>query len=238
MKITPRGRKKTRPQCRDRPGAAQGLSATRSTRTIPPEMLDLLGKLGLGFPFSTGGAARRYRNGVATEAKGWLASRFARLSTGLKMLLILSAALFPLGLIAILVSIESARREEAGPPRGDALEARAQGAAAESRPSRAASSPSTPPASPFRSRPRDRGSARRRFGSSSRARCRSATPFMPATAACAAPAPASLPSIEGAAGPPVRNHRPDASRRLCAQPVRLRRRRRARGRRRIWPRRR
>jgi two-component sensor histidine kinase len=55
---------------------------------------------------------------VVTEAKGWLASRFARLSTGLKMALIFSAALFPLGLVAILVSIQSAdekksdRREE------------------------------------------------------------------------------------------------------------------------------
>ncbi|HET9641222.1 MAG TPA: histidine kinase dimerization/phosphoacceptor domain -containing protein [Allosphingosinicella sp.] len=55
---------------------------------------------------------------MATEAKGWLASRFARLSTGLKMALIFSAALFPLGLVAILVSIQSAdektadRREE------------------------------------------------------------------------------------------------------------------------------
>ena len=55
---------------------------------------------------------------MATEAKGWLASRFARLSTGLKMALIFSAALFPLGLVAIVVSIMSAdektadRREE------------------------------------------------------------------------------------------------------------------------------
>lgn len=45
---------------------------------------------------------------MVTEAKGWLASRFARLSTGLKMALIFSAALFPLGLVAILVSIQSA----------------------------------------------------------------------------------------------------------------------------------
>ena len=43
------------------------------------------------------------------EEQGWLASRFARLSTGIKMLLILSLALFPLGLIAILASMESAR---------------------------------------------------------------------------------------------------------------------------------
>jgi two-component sensor histidine kinase len=50
---------------------------------------------------------------VVTEAKGWLASRFARLSTGLKMALIFSAALFPLGLIAILVSIQSADEKKA-----------------------------------------------------------------------------------------------------------------------------
>jgi len=50
---------------------------------------------------------------VATEAKGWLASRFARLSTGLKMALIFSAALFPLGLVAILVSIQSADEKKA-----------------------------------------------------------------------------------------------------------------------------
>jgi two-component sensor histidine kinase len=50
---------------------------------------------------------------VATESKGWLASRFARLSTGLKMALIFSAALFPLGLIAILVSVQSAEQKTA-----------------------------------------------------------------------------------------------------------------------------
>jgi two-component sensor histidine kinase len=50
---------------------------------------------------------------VVTEAKGWLASRFARLSTGLKMALIFSAALFPLGLVAILVSIQSAEEKKA-----------------------------------------------------------------------------------------------------------------------------
>jgi two-component sensor histidine kinase len=37
--------------------------------------------------------------------------RFARLSTGLKMLLILSAALFPLGLLAIAASIQSAQQK-------------------------------------------------------------------------------------------------------------------------------
>lgn len=50
---------------------------------------------------------------MAIEAKSWLASRFARASTGLKMALVFSAALFPLGLIAILVSIMSANDNEA-----------------------------------------------------------------------------------------------------------------------------
>jgi two-component sensor histidine kinase len=40
-----------------------------------------------------------------------LASRFARLSTGPKMLLILSVFLFPLGLIAILASVQSAQQK-------------------------------------------------------------------------------------------------------------------------------
>jgi hypothetical protein len=44
---------------------------------------------------------------------GWLASRFAAMSTALKMLLILSFGLFPLGLIAILASIQSARDNSA-----------------------------------------------------------------------------------------------------------------------------
>ncbi len=50
---------------------------------------------------------------MVTDSKSWLASRFARLSTGLKMALIFSAALFPLGLIAILVSIQSADEKKA-----------------------------------------------------------------------------------------------------------------------------
>ena len=50
---------------------------------------------------------------MASEGTGWFASRFARLPTGLKMLLIFSAALFPLGLIAILASIESADQKRA-----------------------------------------------------------------------------------------------------------------------------
>lgn len=45
--------------------------------------------------------------------QGWLPSRFARLSTGLKMLLFLSLALFPLGVVAILASVESARQNDA-----------------------------------------------------------------------------------------------------------------------------
>jgi two-component system, sensor histidine kinase PdtaS len=47
------------------------------------------------------------------EEKGWAASRFARLSTGLKMLFFLSLGLLPLGLIAILASVESARQNSA-----------------------------------------------------------------------------------------------------------------------------
>ena len=41
---------------------------------------------------------------------GWIASRFAGLSTALKMFLILSLGLLPLGLIAILASLQSARQ--------------------------------------------------------------------------------------------------------------------------------
>ena len=50
---------------------------------------------------------------MAIETKGWLTSRFARLPTGLKMLLIFSAALFPLGLVAVLASIESGAQKRA-----------------------------------------------------------------------------------------------------------------------------
>jgi two-component sensor histidine kinase len=46
---------------------------------------------------------------VGTESKGWVAARFGRLSTGLKMLFWISLGLFPLGLIAILASVDSAR---------------------------------------------------------------------------------------------------------------------------------
>jgi two-component sensor histidine kinase len=50
---------------------------------------------------------------VTKEPANWLASRFARLSTGLKMLLLISVWLLPLGLIAILASIDSARQNSA-----------------------------------------------------------------------------------------------------------------------------
>jgi two-component system, sensor histidine kinase PdtaS len=46
---------------------------------------------------------------VDQEAKGWIGATFARLSTGLKMLLILSIGLLPLGVVAILASYDSAR---------------------------------------------------------------------------------------------------------------------------------
>ena len=47
------------------------------------------------------------------EERGWFGTRFARLSTGAKMLLILSAALLPLGLIAVLASLQSAQQNSA-----------------------------------------------------------------------------------------------------------------------------
>ncbi|MDB5698626.1 MAG: hypothetical protein JWN69_1430 [Alphaproteobacteria bacterium] len=50
---------------------------------------------------------------MISEDSGWIASQFARLSTGLKMLLILSVGLFPLGLIAILASVQSAQQNRA-----------------------------------------------------------------------------------------------------------------------------
>jgi two-component sensor histidine kinase len=46
---------------------------------------------------------------MSRDENGWFATRVGRLSTGVKMLLILGLGLFPLGLIAILASIESAR---------------------------------------------------------------------------------------------------------------------------------
>jgi two-component system, sensor histidine kinase PdtaS len=45
---------------------------------------------------------------VSDEGRGWFASRWARLSTGPKMLLILSLALLPLGIVAILASVYAA----------------------------------------------------------------------------------------------------------------------------------
>jgi two-component sensor histidine kinase len=50
---------------------------------------------------------------VSRIDKGWILARFARLSTGLKMLLILGLGLFPLGLIAILASVDGARQKAA-----------------------------------------------------------------------------------------------------------------------------
>ena len=46
---------------------------------------------------------------MSGERSGWAASRWARLSTGPKMLLMLSLALLPLGVVAILASIYSAK---------------------------------------------------------------------------------------------------------------------------------
>jgi two-component system, sensor histidine kinase PdtaS len=46
---------------------------------------------------------------VSEEDKGWLAGRFGGLSTGIKMLLILSLGLLPLGIIAVLATIDAAR---------------------------------------------------------------------------------------------------------------------------------
>jgi two-component sensor histidine kinase len=48
---------------------------------------------------------------TATE-QGWLAARIGRASTGLKMLFFLSLGLLPLGLIAILASVETARENQ------------------------------------------------------------------------------------------------------------------------------
>jgi two-component sensor histidine kinase len=48
---------------------------------------------------------------VSDNDKGWAAASYARLSTGVKMLLILSLSLLPLGLIAILATIQSAHQK-------------------------------------------------------------------------------------------------------------------------------
>jgi two-component sensor histidine kinase len=58
-------------------------------------------------------AAPPKTNGIdrSERSRSWLGQRFAALSTGLKMLLILSAALFPLGLLAIAASIQSAQQK-------------------------------------------------------------------------------------------------------------------------------
>jgi two-component sensor histidine kinase len=47
--------------------------------------------------------------GVSQEQQGWIAARMGRPSTALKMLFYLSLGLLPLGLIAVLASLESAR---------------------------------------------------------------------------------------------------------------------------------
>jgi two-component sensor histidine kinase len=46
---------------------------------------------------------------LSDAPRSWIAGRWARLSTGLKMLLILSFGLLPLGIIAVLASIDNAR---------------------------------------------------------------------------------------------------------------------------------
>jgi len=57
------------------------------------------------------GAAERGAEGAAERAaeRGWVRARYGRLSTGLKMLLILAAGLLPLGIVAVTASIYSAR---------------------------------------------------------------------------------------------------------------------------------
>src|SRR5687767_7900219 len=45
---------------------------------------------------------------MSDDRRGWFASRWGRLSTGPKMLLILSLALLPLGIVAILASVYAA----------------------------------------------------------------------------------------------------------------------------------
>jgi len=50
---------------------------------------------------------------VNGKDQGWLGARFARMSTGLKMLLILSAALLPLGILAVWASVHSAQEKNA-----------------------------------------------------------------------------------------------------------------------------
>jgi two-component sensor histidine kinase len=58
---------------------------------------------------------------VTNTNKGRLGSRFARLATGTKLLLILAAALLPLGLIAIFASVTSAQENNAA-RRGETLQ--------------------------------------------------------------------------------------------------------------------
>ncbi|MDT9598063.1 sensor histidine kinase [Sphingosinicella rhizophila] len=50
---------------------------------------------------------------MKARAKGWVTSSFGQLSTGLKMLLFLTLGLLPLGVLAILASIDNARQKNA-----------------------------------------------------------------------------------------------------------------------------
>src|SRR3546814_1395500 len=108
-------------------------------------MLDLLGKLG-------GSASENGHRRVDREDRGWFASRFARLSTGLKMLLILRLGLFPIGLVAIPASVQSARdnNDKRAEQTLSQLEIEAQRLTALLSPTsgrnRAASPPTAPPA--------------------------------------------------------------------------------------------
>jgi two-component sensor histidine kinase len=53
------------------------------------------------------------KRGIRQENSGWLPSSIAKASTGAKMLFFLSLALLPLGLIAVLASLENARASNA-----------------------------------------------------------------------------------------------------------------------------
>lgn len=57
--------------------------------------------------------ARDGRRAVNGEGSGWLGRAWERLSTGIKMLAILSLGLLPLGILAILASIDNARENSA-----------------------------------------------------------------------------------------------------------------------------
>src|SRR5207253_7452864 len=78
----------------------------RSTRTF-------LRKCSICSASSDKASFRGVRKIVNRDNQTWIGARFAQLSTGLKMLLILSFGLFPLGLIAVVASIDSARQNMA-----------------------------------------------------------------------------------------------------------------------------